>query len=105
MKVPSGVFKVEDDVLPAFGFRFGAHVLPGLVRSEGPSRERSGHEEEDRIVVERLTDQLIEEMLRPATISRSILLNIGRRPPVLSANSEALSPYRVLDRSRSGADP
>ena len=105
MKALSGVFKVEDNVLPAFRFRFGAHVLPDLIRLEGSSRERSSHEEEDHIVVERLTDQLIEEMLRPITISLSILLHVKQRPPILLASSEALSPYRVLDRSRSKADP
>ena len=56
MKVLSGVFKVENNVLLAFRFRFSAYVLLDLVRLEGPSYERSGHEEENRIVVERLID-------------------------------------------------
>lgn len=79
----------------ALGFRFGAQVPPGFVRFKGPDRERSGHEEEDRIIVERLTDQLIEEVLRPTTISVSTLVNIGRRPPVLGVGSVTLSLYRV----------
>ena len=72
MDTPGVVFKLENGVLPAYGFCFGAHIPPGFVRSEGPNRERSGHEEEDPIVVERLIDQLIEEMLWPAGVSRSI---------------------------------
>jgi hypothetical protein len=69
--VQSVVFELQNDVFPALGLRFGTQVPPGFVRFKGPDRERSGHEEEDRIIVERLTDQFIEEMLRPATISLS----------------------------------
>jgi hypothetical protein len=82
-------------VFPALGLRFGTQVPPGFVRFKGPDRERSGHEEEDRIIVERLTDQLIEEVLRPTTISLSTVVDIGRRLPVLWAGSATLSLYRV----------
>ena len=43
-------------MLPAFRFRFGVYVLLDLIRLKSPSYERSGHEEENRIVVERLTN-------------------------------------------------